>query len=296
MYHLDRILRISLFVPECLFIHFNLIGHAGFCGDWSIDGDNPYRATFHLIARGNCWLHLLDANQVITLRGGDLIVFPRDIRHRISSDPLNADFPHAQHQEAHDNEAPTSVVCGFFEFESPQPNPILEALPDVIQIRNEDTEKSAVLDSVLRMIAMERGSGQPGSEAVIDKFSEVLFIQVIRTFMQQSGTKPGLLAALFHPKLSKVIHAVQEQPGYRWNVANLAETAGMSRSAFASQFLEVSSMTPMQYVTNWRMQNAFELLRSGVVRSHKLLKYPAIKPKPRSARHSSMKLVLAPVL
>jgi AraC-like DNA-binding protein len=43
--------------------------------------------------------------------------------------------------------------------------------------------------------------------------------------------------------------------------SSLAGNAGMSRSAFASHFQSLAGMTPMQYVTNWRMQTAFEKLR-----------------------------------
>jgi AraC-like DNA-binding protein len=86
---------------------------------------------------------------------------------------------------------------------------------------------------------------------------------VIRAYIQQSGVKTGLLAALSDTKLGRVIKAVHENPSYHWSVSTLAEKAGMSRSAFASHFQAVSGITPMQYVTNWRMQSAFEKLRTG---------------------------------
>ena len=37
----------------------------------------------------------------------------------------------------------------------------------------------------------------------------------------------------------------------------------MSRSAFAKYFQRVTGMTPMQYVTRWRMQVAYETLRDS---------------------------------
>lgn len=238
--------------------------HSSFCGSWSIDGDNEYRATFHLIARGNCWLHMPDLGRSIVLRGGDLIVFPRDISHSISSSQSDEETgTPSLPVEPETDEPTTSLICGYFDFESPQANPILDAMPDLIHIKNEDPARTSMLDSVLRFITMETESAQPGSDVIVDKLSEVLFIHVIRAYMQQTGIKSGLLAALSDTKLSRAIKAAHEDPSYNWSVSNLAEISGMSRSAFATHFQSVTGITPMQYVTNWRMQTAFEKLHSG---------------------------------
>ena len=49
------------------------------------------------------------------------------------------------------------------------------------------------------------------------------------------------------------------QSGYGL-VESLAESAGMSRSAFAVRFKELLGQTPLEYVTEWRMQKAMQLL------------------------------------
>ena len=239
--------------------------HSSFCGGWSIDGDNDYRATFHLIARGNCWLHLPDLDRAIALRGGDLIVFPRDIRHTINSSqtPEQDEIAPSPPVQPDTDEPTTSLICGYFDFDSPQANPILDTMPDLIHIKNEDPARTAMLDSILRFITSETESAQPGSDVVVDKLSGILFIHVIRAYMQLPGVKTGLLAALADAKLGRVIKAVHEHPAFNWSVSNLAETAGMSRSAFAGHFQTVTGITPMQYVTSWRMQTAFERLRTG---------------------------------
>jgi AraC-like DNA-binding protein len=48
-----------------------------------------------------------------------------------------------------------------------------------------------------------------------------------------------------------------------WSVERLAELANMSRTKFAALFNEVMDMTPMAYVTAWRMKVAQDLLREG---------------------------------
>lgn len=237
--------------------------HSSFCGEWAMDGRNDYRATFHLIARGNCWLHLSDNDSHIALKGGDLVVFPRQVAHTISNSPQPPGKIDGPPEPARPDEIPTaSVICGYFDFESPQANPLLDAMPGVIHIKNEDPLKSSQLDTLLQFITIETESDEPGSEAIIDKLSEILFIHVIRAYMLKTRTESGLLSALADRNISKVVAAIHRQPGFHWSVENLAGLAGMSRSAFSKHFLQVSSMTPMQYVTRWRMQTAYEKLRT----------------------------------
>jgi AraC family transcriptional activator of mtrCDE len=238
--------------------------HASFCGSWSIPGENEYRATFHLIARGNCWLQMPDSGRTIELRGGDLIVFPRDTRHSIGSSPSPDPVTTTSVPGAPESDEPsTSLICGYFDFDSPLANPILDAMPDLVRIKNEDPARSSMLDSVLRFITQETENAQPGADVIVDRLSEILFIHVIRSYMQQTGTRTGLLAALADSKLGRAIKLVHENPSRDWSVASLAEKAGMSRSAFAGHFQAVAGITPMQYVTGWRMQTAFEKLRTG---------------------------------
>lgn len=237
--------------------------HSSFCGSWAIDGKNPYQATFHLIARGNCWLHLAEKGESMALTGGDLVVFPRDVDHIISGSqqpPEQVDDPPVP---AGPGEVPTtSLICGYFDFESPQANPLLDAMPDVVHIKNEDPSRTSAMSKLLNLITSETESAAPGSEAVVDKLAEVLFIHVVRAYMLQSQADRGFLAALSDTQLSKVVTSIHESPGSRWSVDRLAAQAGMSRSVFAKRFQQVTGITPMQYVTRWRMQLAYEALRN----------------------------------
>jgi AraC-like DNA-binding protein len=237
--------------------------HSSFCGSWAIDGKNAYQATFHLIARGNCWLHLTEKDASIALTGGDLVVFPRDVAHTISDSQQPPDKTDNPPRPAGADETPTtSLICGYFDFESPQANPLLDAMPDVVHIKNEDPDRTSAMNTLLNFITTETEADAPGSEAVVDKLTEILFIHVIRAYMLQSNTDKGFLAALTDRSLSKVVTTIHKEPGSKWSVDRLAEQAGMSRSAFSKHFQQITDMTPMQYVTRWRMQVAYEALRN----------------------------------
>lgn len=238
--------------------------HSSFCGVWSLDSSGSGRATFHSIARGACWLHMPQQATPIALHGGDLVVFPRDAVHAITSSPDPSNLPaHSGMLQSGEDGPSTSVICGYFEFESPLANPLLNALPDLLHIRSEDPYNAAWLDMLMRFMSSETEGSAPGTDVLIDKLADVLFIQVIRTHLRRHGCERGLLAALADPRVSRVLEAVHGAPGSVWSVDRMAKVAAMSRSAFAKRFQEIMAMTPMAYVTHWRMQRAYEQLQTG---------------------------------
>ncbi len=251
-------------VLRLLRLRASVFFHASFCGAWSVDSSGEDKATFHLIARGSCWLHMSSAAQPILLQGGDLVVFPRDAVHVISASPELAELlPHSGVISSGGDGPSTSLVCGYFEFDTPLFNPILSALPDVVHIRGEEAGNAGWIDLLMRFIASETENAEPGADVLVDRLSDVLFIQVIRSYMRNHAVSTGLLATLSDRKISKAVQSLHEAPEATWTVEKLAEQAGMSRAAFAKRFQELMGMAPMAYVTHWRMQRAYELLRLG---------------------------------
>jgi AraC-like DNA-binding protein len=70
----------------------------------------------------------------------------------------------------------------------------------------------------------------------------------------------GWLRAIFDPQVGAALSAVHDSVSTPWTVESLAEAATMSRSAFAVRFKELLGQTPLEYVTEWRMQKAMQLL------------------------------------
>jgi AraC-like DNA-binding protein len=56
------------------------------------------------------------------------------------------------------------------------------------------------------------------------------------------------------------LSALHDRVNAPWTVEILAEAAGMSRSAFAARFKHLLGQSPLEYVTEWRMQKAMQLL------------------------------------
>ena len=234
--------------------------HACFRGDWAVDTSGDRRATFHMVSRGGSWLHMPDSTEPIPLAAGDLVVFPHDARHTLSNreTPPDKDFPRNQ-PPAPDAPGPAvTLICGYFDFERHSWNPLMEALPEVMVIRSDESANVPLMDALGRFMVYETEHDLIGGSLLIDKLSEILFIHVIRSHMGQCRER-GFIAALSDARVGRALSRMHESPALNWNVERLADAAGMSRSAFAQRFSRLVEMTPMQYLTRWRMTRANEL-------------------------------------
>ena len=109
----------------------------------------------------------------------------------------------------------------------------------------------------------ETDSGNPGAEVVAERLAEVLFIQLLRSYIVSRGDQEGFLAALNDRDISnalKIMHSMPEEP---WTLDSISKKIGMSRSSFAERFKHYVGITPMDYLTKWRMQRARDLLANS---------------------------------
>lgn len=233
--------------------------HASFRGEWAVDTSGERRATFHWIAGGGSWLHMPGKPEPIALTRGDLVVFPHDAKHTIchSETPPAGDMPRNQILETNAAGPTVTLICGYFDFERRAWNPLVAALPEVMVIRDEGSTGVPLMDTLGRFLYYEVERGLVGSSLLIDKLSEILFIHAIRSHMENCK-EHGFIAALADSRIGMSLRKMHERPADKWSVEGLAKVAGMSRSAFAARFSSLMEMTPMQYLTRWRVTLANE--------------------------------------
>ncbi|MBT2969743.1 MAG: AraC family transcriptional regulator [Candidatus Thiodiazotropha sp. (ex Ctena orbiculata)] len=251
-------------ILQSLHLKATVFLHACFRGDWAVDTSGERRATFHLVARGGCWLHMPASEEPIALAGDDLIVFPHDSRHTITNSqiPPADDFPR---NRLPDDPAPgpgVTLICGYIDFDRASWNPLIDSLPDLMVIRNDGSGPVPFSHSLRHLLIHEIEAAQLGSTLVIDKLSEILFINAIRHHLE-TNKELGFIAALADEKLGKVLSGIHESPERNWSVERLAQLAGMSRSAFSARFTQMVGVSPMHYLSRWRMSKAHERFLSG---------------------------------
>jgi len=229
-----------------------------YCGDWALDATGATGTVFHLIGRGQAWLHREGEREPLILCGGDLVMFPRVHWHQLSGTPKRQ--PGMRDRVTGDGPF-TTVLCARADFEAGGANPVLEALPPIIVVRSEDHGTSAELHALARLMLVEYEAGAAGRQGVLDRLAETMFVLVLRHHMANAPELTGFLAALQDERVARVLGALHRNPGKDWRVDSLAQEAGMSRTVFAERFAALLGRTPMQYLAAWRMHLAEEMLK-----------------------------------
>jgi AraC-like DNA-binding protein len=153
------------------------------------------------------------------------------------------------------------MACANLHFSGGPDNPLTGSLPPVIVLPLKGLEGA---NGVLRLIFQEAFGEQCGRRSVVDRLFEVLLVLVLRALMERGQLETGLFAAMRHPGLARALVAMHEAPGEAWSLDRLAETALMSRSHLAETFRETVGRTPGEYLLNYRMLLARDLLADGV--------------------------------
>ncbi|HEX4311692.1 MAG TPA: AraC family transcriptional regulator [Acidobacteriaceae bacterium] len=227
-------------------------------------------AHFAMLSRGNCWLSVEGVPEPIPFTGGDCILLARGtsfvMRDSLRTRPKKSfreiasrDGSNVAHYGG--GGTPTTVICGSLSFDRASLKPISQLLPSFILIKA-DQARTLDLHSTMQLLASEMAEQAPGSEVVATRLAEVMFIQALRAHIASGPERNrGWLRAIFDPQTGAALRAFHDRVNAAWTVEFLAEAAGMSRSAFAARFKELLGQTPLEYVTEWRMQKAIPLLQ-----------------------------------
>jgi AraC family transcriptional regulator, activator of mtrCDE len=217
------------------------------CGSWFLNAPRYDSGLFHLVGAGRCQVEGPTLEATLTLEAGDLLVLPHGDPHRLSADP---ESHHADH---------TSIICGQLRFFGNAHHPLSHALPACFVVRAREAGPTfRQLSSMMVDIVEE---GLVGRQVLLNKLADALFTLAICHYARCAHERRGLFAALADLRICKVLQAVHETPGQAWTMQSMAATACMSRSAFAERFTQLMKVPPMQYVTQWRVSIAAQLLR-----------------------------------
>ncbi len=155
----------------------------------------------------------------------------------------------------------TQLICGHFAFDKDAQHPLIDALPEYIHIQNYGAESGSWMESTLKVIGSEAGRDNICSDLIALKMSEIIYAQAMRAYLQSETARSSDLAGYADPKLARAIKMIHQAPEHPWSLAELAKIAGLSRTSFANRFKELLSVTPLGYMTQWRMQIARQNLK-----------------------------------
>ncbi|MBO3698261.1 AraC family transcriptional regulator [Roseivirga sp. E12] len=239
-----------------------------FSAPWGMNVPSVPFAQFHIVVSGQCLLQTL--KERILLKEGDIVVFPHGIRHWIADsessvrvsggevvESINAGCPVFQGPETNN-----TLVCGHFEFDRSVAGLFLGELPSIIHISSQNQETNQWLRQITDILTFEADNEMPGRDVIIQKLGEVLFIHTLRSYAEGDNHITGVFAALFHERISKALKVIHSDYAQNIQIEQLAKVSGMSRTNFINKFRALTGETPMNYVLQWRMLKASELLQN----------------------------------
>lgn len=230
-------------------------------------------ARFHICLSGSFWLSAEGQNP-IKVNPGEIILIPYGQSHTLKDDiesealELDVVIDRAEYKAGEllkfggGQGQCTQLVCGHFEFEDENSHPFLKSFPNVIHVKKSGKHHFSWLSSALDFIDYESNNREPGASLVINKLSEVAFVQSLRSYMRENSVNTLFLSALNDKYIRKSIEEIHANPGKKWKLEELAKAAGLSRTIYAERFNKLTGVTPMNYVTQWRMEKAKHLLKN----------------------------------
>ena len=242
---------------------------------WRYDFAASQDMIFHLLSTGGGYLSVEGDPTPLRIEGGGVLLFPFGHAHSIC-DELTSPLTQVVHvdYDAHGeyqgfpgafDASKMVVLCGAFHVEHPGAFPLLHSLPKVIHIPAEQGRTVQGFDEIVGLIAREAATPRLGTEVMLRRLTELLFIHVIRVWVeQQAASSQGWVAALRDQPISTALGLIHHSPERGWKVEELAEAVALSRSVFSARFTRLVGEPPITYLTRWRMQRATRLLKDNV--------------------------------
>lgn len=230
---------------------------------------------FHLLLEGECVVEMANAPPV-RLVAGDAVLFPHGDAHRMASAPgvpaaigasLDRVLSRRPRLLAHGGGGEmTRLVCGYLACDRRLARLLLAGLPNVVRVAVRGSPAGEWLESSVKYALAEARSPRAGGEGVLSKIAEVLVIELLRLHaLEEAPGRTGWLAAVGDRIVGAALRSLHERPAHAWTLEELAQASFTSRSVLAERFLQLVGMPPMQYLTQWRMLLAANLLSGGTL-------------------------------
>jgi AraC-like DNA-binding protein len=229
---------------------------------------------YHYIVEGE--LHIRvdgEDGEGLVLGAGDVVLLPRNDLHLVGSDlslpPVaGSDVIHQPKDGGlfsihHGGSGKrTRMICGFLGCDSAEGNPVISTLPPMLKLDAEQGGAAEWIRSTFQYAAEEVAAGRPGSETVLAKLSELLFVEAVRRYAEAlPDGQTGWLAGLRDSHVARALALLHRDIARPWDVDSLSREVGLSRSALADRFSRLIGVPPMNYLGSWRMQVATQKLR-----------------------------------
>ncbi len=227
---------------------------------------------FHFLTEGRAFARLPDGTRE-ELSAGDIVVLPHGDAHFLGNGspekPVDSFQTFAKNltqglKVAHfgGGGETTKFVCGYLACEPRLSEVFLAGLPSIMKVRVANEPTDQWLEHAIRFSVSGSGSNA-GSNLVIAKLSEVLFVETLRRYINTLPPgETGWLAGARDPVVGQALTLLHREPAHPWTILSLAKRAGLSRSRLAERFSHFLGESPMAYLAQWRLKLGAEMLQT----------------------------------
>jgi AraC-like DNA-binding protein len=229
---------------------------------------------YHLLTGGRARTNVEHGTQTVELVPGDIVVYPHGDAHFLSNGSPSRFVDNGQHlkevfsrglgvfRDGGGGET-TSLVCGYMVCDQELCKFFLGGLPPVFKVNIRNDAAGHWLEDSIKFSAGEAGANRAGSDAVLTRLSEALFVETLRRYMAElAPERTGWLAGARDPAVGAALAHLHRAPEHPWTIASLADEVGVSRSVLAERFRHYLGEPPITYLARWRLQLGARLLTS----------------------------------
>jgi AraC-like DNA-binding protein len=153
------------------------------------------------------------------------------------------------------------VVCGYLYCDAPIFEPVVNALPPVFTVRPPRGPAADWVNASIQYALDASGPPSPNASLAL-RLPELLFLEVLRLYVQTGPPQlGGWLAALHDPIVGPALRDLHREPSRGWTLDELARRSACSRSTLTERFSRLVGRAPMQYLAEWRLRLAADLLQ-----------------------------------
>lgn len=214
--------------------------HGQFCSRNLFSGEDPV-GHMHIVRAGRVVMEH-DEGPDLEVKVPSLVIYPRPFRHRLTA-PETAE-----------------LTCATITFKHAHRNPLAKLLPSFFAVPLDELHG---LSPTLQLLMAEASGEEDGRDEVMSRLCDILLIQLFRHIQQTSMLQLDRLATSADSRIAFAVAAMRDAPARAWTIEELAQSASMSRSAFAKRFHEIVGMPPATYLTELRLTLATAHLRKN---------------------------------
>lgn len=217
----------------------------------------------HIVVQGPVHVHAPTLAEPLALNSGDVAFMARGCDHALSVGPSLAGLKPQTitHELASAGAGSSVVVGGAYQLWNTPLHPFFAELPAWTVLRADARPRLGPLALAAGLMEQEIRAGEPGTDTIVLALLDMVFTYALREIAAERGQAGhGWSHAVRDPQVRRALTLMHERSAHPWTLDDLAQHAGLSRTALAERFRDAMGDTPLNHLRVLRMQRAMRLL------------------------------------